>query len=523
MRFSKVAVKKYRIYRLFLAAGAGLFAFTISMGGRYSQELDTVHSAQHKAALSAVKQIDHLLSSANDISTTHNELVNSTCPQAQPRLLNMSVQLQTVRAILLVKEGLIFCSSLFGHRDYSLGTMFPPFAKPGHNLMLKAALLVKRGSPTLIYWVPTRTDPSSGMIHVFHIAMLSNFILEPQKPYVDYMALNVDGNTLIYGHNNILRTAEITDKPSVSQASSHYAYSVGVFSDPDWKLALRSLPQHIPLSLLVFLLAGIIVFIVSANWMNLAYHISSAIQRKQFQLFCQPIIQTQSGECDGVEILLRWHDERQGWISPDIFIPLAEQHGLVQSLTRHLLYTLEQNQLLFPQTPDFYISINIAAEHFSQGQITKDLKSLWYQSNPQPKLMLELTERTELQQADYEQLHELRALGASLALDDFGTGHSSLSYLQNLHPDVLKIDKTFCATIGTDAINAKVLDSIVALGKELKLKMIVEGVETQLQADYLRKLGVCAMQGYFFARPMPIAEFPQWLMRHQARHKDTVQ
>lgn len=208
---------------------------------------------------------------------------------------------------------------------------------------------------------------------------------------------------------------------------------------------------------------------------------------------------------------------------PDIFIPLAEQHGLVQSLTRHLLYTLEQNQLLFPQTPDFYISINIAAEHFSQGQITKDLKSLWYQSNPQPKLMLELTERTELQQADYEQLHELRALGASLALDDFGTGHSSLSYLQNLHPDVLKIDKTFCATIGTDAINAKVLDSIVALGKELKLKMIVEGVETQLQAHYLRKLGVCAMQGYFFARPMPIAEFPQWLMRHQARHKDTVQ
>ncbi|MFM7948060.1 CSS-motif domain-containing protein [Hafnia paralvei] len=166
MRFSKVAVKKYRIYRLFLAAGAGLFAFTISMGGRYSQELDTVHSAQHKAALSAVKQIDHLLSSANDISTTHNELINSTCPQAQPRLLNMSVQLQTVRAILLVKEGLIFCSSLFGHRDYSLGTMFPPFAKPGHNLMLKAALLVKRGSPTLIYWVPTRTDPSSGMIHV---------------------------------------------------------------------------------------------------------------------------------------------------------------------------------------------------------------------------------------------------------------------------------------------------------------------------------------------------------------------
>lgn len=110
-------------------------------------------------------------------------------------------------------------------------------------------------------------------------------------------------------------------------------------------------------------------------------------------------------------------------------------------------------------------------------------------------------------------------MGASLALDDFGTGHSSLSYLQNLHPDVLKIDKTFCATIGTDAINAKVLGSIVALGKELKLKLIVEGVETRQQADYLRQLGVCAMQGFYFARPMPIAEFPQWLAQQYAKPK----
>jgi len=519
MRFSKVAVKKYRLYRLLLAAGAGLFAFAISMGGRYSQELDTVRTAQHKAALSAVQQIDRLLNSAIEISTTHNELVNSSCPQAQPRLLNMSVQLQTVRAILLVKNDVIFCSSLFGHRDYQLDVMFPSFAKPGHNLMLKAALLVKRGSPTLLFWVPTRLDPHSGMIHVFHIAMLSSFILEPQKPYVNYMALNVEGQTLIYGQERIRQTRDITDKASVALYSDEYAYSVGVFSDPDWQLALRSLPQHIPLSLLVFLLAGIIVFMVSANRMNLAYHISSAIQRKQFQLYCQPIIQSQSGGCDGVEILMRWYDERQGWISPDIFIPLAEQHGLVQSLTRHLLYTLEQNKHLFPQTPDFYISINIAAEHFAQGQLARDLHKLWYQFNPATKLMLELTERSELQPTDYAQLSQLRAMGASLALDDFGTGHSSLSYLQNLHPDVLKIDKTFCATIGTDAINAKVLGSIIALGKELKLKLIVEGVETRQQADYLRQLGVCAMQGFYFARPMPIAEFPQWLAQQYAKPK----
>ena len=98
-----------------------------------------------------------------------------------------------------------------------------------------------------------------------------------------------------------------------------------------------------------------------------------------------------------------------------------------------------------------------------------------------------------------------------LAIDDFGTGHNSLSYLKGLNPDVLKIDQSFTAAIGTDAVNATVTDMIITLAQRLKLKLVVEGVETAEQIAYLRERQVEAVQGYYYARPLPIQDFPAWL------------
>jgi sensor c-di-GMP phosphodiesterase-like protein len=98
-----------------------------------------------------------------------------------------------------------------------------------------------------------------------------------------------------------------------------------------------------------------------------------------------------------------------------------------------------------------------------------------------------------------------------LAIDDFGTGNSSLSWLEKLHPDVLKIDKSFTSAIGTDAVNSTVTDIIIALGQRLSIELVAEGVETPEQARYLRHHGVEVLQGFLFAQPMPLREFPQWL------------
>ena len=118
---------------------------------------------------------------------------------------------------------------------------------------------------------------------------------------------------------------------------------------------------------------------------------------------------------------------------------------------------------------------------------------------------------------NYEVRSDLGNHQIKLAIDDFGTGNSSLSWLEMLHPDVLKIDKSFTSAIGTDAVNSTVTDIIIALGQRLNIELIAEGVETREQAQYLQRHGVHLLQGYLFSAPMPLADFPQWLAEQESR------
>ncbi|MDU7868216.1 MAG: EAL domain-containing protein, partial [Pantoea sp.] len=157
----------------------------------------------------------------------------------------------------------------------------------------------------------------------------------------------------------------------------------------------------------------------------------------------------------------------------------------------------------------------VAASHFRDRAILQDLQNLWWPANPVPKLVVELTERDALPVVDQSVIAQLHEIGVRLAIDDFGTGHSSLSYLKDLKPDVLKIDKIFTAAIGTDAINATVTDMVISLAQRLNISLVAEGVETAEQAAYLRARGVDHLQGYYYARPMPIGDFPGWLAKHK--------
>jgi sensor c-di-GMP phosphodiesterase-like protein len=218
-----------------------------------------------------------------------------------------------------------------------------------------------------------------------------------------------------------------------------------------------------------------------------------------------------------MELLLRWHNQRQGWIAPDVFIPLAERQNLIAPLTRFVLAKVVDELPNLPQCPSFHIAINVAASHFRDRAIVEDLQNIWWPANPMPKLVVELTERDALPIIDQSVVSQLHEIGVRLAIDDFGTGHSSLAYLKDLKPDVLKIDKIFTAAIGTDAINATVTDMVISLAQRLNISLVAEGVETAEQAHYLRERGVDHLQGYFYARPMPIEDFPQWLKQHQAQ------
>jgi len=423
--------------------------------------------------------------------------------------------LQTLRTIGIVRDGHITCSSLVGERRFDATQPIFNTDFTQTTLTLGTSFISSTPTPILLLWKPVTEDRRSGLLYIYNIQLLSDFILDPQLPLVKKIVLSVGDKSLEHGQTEPIATTKLTGTPLLTEVSAHYNFSVSVYGDTADTLSYPELYKHLPLSVLLSLLFAGAVYFLAGTRMSLTYPISNAISKREFKVYCQPIISSADGSCIGVETLLRWKNRRQEWISPEVFIPLAEEHDLIIPLTRYLIKHVRDNLALFPATARFYISINVAAQHFEKMQIVEDINKLWFSANPQVSLMLELTERTSLQDIEAEQINLLKQSGVQLAIDDFGTGHSSLSYLKTLTPDVLKIDRAFTAAIGTDSINATVTDTIITLAQRLKLKLIAEGVETREQAEFLRDKNVQALQGYYFARPMAIEVFPIWLERYQ--------
>jgi sensor c-di-GMP phosphodiesterase-like protein len=518
MLMSNQVVAKYRYYRWVLAIGVGLLTLMITLALRFYEETKNIKNTQHQIALHTVSKLDKLLAPVDHIPFAYDNYYGMDCDQIQPQLRQQVARLQTLRSIAVVKDGIITCSSLNGDIGKDFNQTLPELQSGTNRLALRTATTIKKGAPLLMLWKPLGSDNSNGRLYIFNIELLSDFLLEPKLPFAEQVKLNVMNSSLEYANHQVLTSPE-TLSPQVVHHSSLYPYSISIFGPTASSLALSQLSEHLALSMLLSLLAATAIYLVAGSRMSLAHPISHAIAQREFEVFCQPIIQSQSGRCIGVETLMRWKSRRHGWVPPDIFIPLAEQHGLIIPLTRYLMKNVAENLALFPQTPEFYVGINVAAQHFTDQRILEDIRNIWLPAKPMVSLMLELTERTTLGNIDSEQIHQLKQLGILLAIDDFGTGHNSLSYLKTLNPDVLKIDQAFTAAIGTDAVNATVTDTIITLAHRLKLKLVAEGVETAEQANYLREREVNALQGYYFARPMSMQFFPAWLESYERENR----
>lgn len=515
MPFSQISLAKYHYYRLALAVAIGLLTLILTLSIRIYEQTRVINQDQQRIARHTIQKLEALLQPANSVPFAPLIQPGQNCLSQQPALQRMVSLLQTLRAIALVRDDQILCSSLIGSVSYDFNQLLPQLALGASHLQLRTSTHGADSIPTLVLWRPDGPDKDNGLLFVYNIGVLTNFLLEPQPPYAQSIVLNVLDKSLEYGKNQITPRVDMTQNPIVFIRSGIYDFSVSIYGDDAATLAWSELLTHLPLSLLISLLTAFAIYLLSGSRISLAYPISQAISHREFQVYCQPIINSADGRCVGIETLMRWKNHRQEWISPDVFIPLAEQHGLIIPLTRYLIKQVVEKLALFPARSDFYISINVAAQHFNDMVIVDDIRQLWLSAEPRLSLMLELTERTHLQELTTEQISELKEMGIMLAIDDFGTGHSSLSYLKTLTPDVLKIDQAFTASIGTDAINATVTDTIITLAQRLKVKLIAEGVETLEQADYMRKRKVDALQGYYFSRPMPIDIFPSWLEHYE--------
>ncbi|MET0042068.1 MAG: PAS domain S-box protein, partial [Candidatus Thiodiazotropha sp. 6PLUC3] len=241
------------------------------------------------------------------------------------------------------------------------------------------------------------------------------------------------------------------------------------------------------------------------------------LEKSQFFLVYQPQINLTTKELVGLEVLVRWQHPDRGLIPPSDFIPVAEQGGLIRELGAWILKTAcEQGRSWLDKKLEFgRLFVNIAGQQIhDEGFVEQVRKTLSDTGLPVERLGLEVTESFVMRASDHatDYLLKLRDIGVELAIDDFGTGYSSLSYLKTLPIDKLKIDQSFVRDIPGDADDMAIAEAVIAMGRALKLKVIAEGVEDQIQAEFLLSKGCQEAQGYLYARPKTANDLKEWLI-----------
>jgi diguanylate cyclase (GGDEF)-like protein len=239
--------------------------------------------------------------------------------------------------------------------------------------------------------------------------------------------------------------------------------------------------------------------------------LEAAIARQAFDVHYQPIVAADGGALIGVEALLRWTHPARGAIAPAVFIPLAEQSGLMAPLGEIVLRRALADGACWR---NLNVAVNLSPVQIRDPRLVVLVAAVLAESGIAPsRVVLEVTEGILIDDPQEAQarLEALQALGVSLALDDFGTGYSSLSYLQKFPFDRLKIDRAFVASLGASANAGAIIHSIVTLGHALGMKVLAEGVETDEQRVLLRLAGCDEMQGFLFAKPMPATKIDRML------------
>lgn len=244
-----------------------------------------------------------------------------------------------------------------------------------------------------------------------------------------------------------------------------------------------------------------------------------AIDREEFTIHYQPLVDLASGRTTGAEALVRWQHPELGLLSPLEFIPLAEETGLIIPLGDWILQKACQQARQWRDAgfPPLRVSVNLSMRQFSQNAVTDTVLKAINTAQLSPGLLeLELTESMVMNNAEstIASLRELKSIGVHLSLDDFGTGYSSLSRLKDLPLSTLKLDQSFVSSITRDRSNAAISRAIIGLSHNLDLRVIAEGVETTDQLEFLRGLECDGVQGYLFSRPLPAADMTAFMQSH---------
>ena len=462
-----------------------------------------------QTAAEAVRQFDLMLDNAKLAADMVMPLVGQDCAQVELALRDQVMRRPFVRSVNLVWNNHIYCTSLFGNFKEAV----TPENYAEGVLWLMPGTMVTPNDPVLVY--RQNQDDRGVLISLYGFHLVNVLGLINQKTHL----LIEVGNAWIdrYG---LVRNMPPPNLPVAQETvlSPTYPFRVVAgFSEGEvWRYVGTEYPGLLALLIFLGAISAATVHRLKQRASSPSHELQRALEAGEFIPYLQPVVRGDTKQWAGAEVLMRWQHPKEGLVRPDLFIPFAEHSGLIVPMTRTLM---EQTaHWLAPHAndmaPGFHLAFNIAAHHCQNLELVQDCRRFLEAFPPgHIHLVLELTERELIvpSATTHQLFSQLHDLGVMIAIDDFGTGHSSLSYLREFNVDYLKIDQSFVAMIGVDALSRHILDSIIELSAKLDLGIVAEGVETEEQSQYLAAQGVEFLQGYLFGQPMPPSVFIQAL------------
>ena len=444
-------------------------------------------------------------------------LVGRDCDAAHAALVSATGAVPYLRGAMLIRRGRTYCATDTALVDSSLTSWFPQStATPQYRF--KLSTLIRPGFPLLMMFYPGATA-DSGVILVVE----GTYFLDMLR-YAQHFGMT--GISLSTGHDVLSTDGTVTTVPAGLEPDArtdiahgvHHPFNVEMHASAALRGAIREreLLVFVPIGLIVSVLAAVLGLTTLAPRRRLLRTVRMGLKRNEFFVHYQPLIAVRTGECIGIEALLRWNHPRWGRIGPGSFIGVVEATALIVPVTRVVVARAFAEMARHGIPDHLHVALNLAPRHLMTDQIVADIAQAMANGTVRKHpLILEITERHLIEDhaISVRTFDALKALGISLAIDDFGTENNSIKQLQEFRFDFLKIDQRFVAELDRDRLD--IVKGIVAMARQLNLKVIAEGVETERQANHLRELGIDYAQGFYYAHPMSAESLKNWLSARQ--------
>lgn len=465
----------------------GIYFYSVQSGRNLNKD-----TSQH-----VTNKLDSLLSSLKTSINIISSLSQIDCQQGRTIFDKIITSNSFITSIELIKDGQLYCAS----HNISLK------AKDYRQYLAKPSFIFGKTTVLLVHNPPNNSNLV--LIKLDNKVLLQ--LLQPRIP-TQVITLELDNNIISYNGLTNQNTHFYNAVSVTSTQSFPYRLTVAFTNPTNLEILLS---YHGVVFLVIFFLA-LIFYIISRliieNFSGTYFELDRAIRNKEIKTYVQPVYSAKERAIIGVEILTYWHHPIAGIIPPNIFIPIAEQIGLLIPMTQLIFKQVGRAFAPYVKSLNapFSIGFNISRVHCQNLKLIDDCKKFFkYLGSDNITLIIEITERELIEVSNITKtlFKELHKLNIKIALDDFGVGNSNLSYLYDFAVDYLKIDRSFISRFGTDALSKNILDSIIEIAQNCHLESCAEGIESEFQADYLTRKGVDYLQGYYFSKPLLVQDF----------------